>query len=63
MATNEEILAGMAQFVDQAADAGPEEVSGEGYVVEDLGVNSPDDRLPNLNTVNDALDYLDQNPS
>jgi acyl carrier protein len=81
MATNEEILAGMAQLADEVADGGPQDVSDDRSFVDDLGVDSlstvevyrepvesqpeivPDDQLPNLETVGDAVKYISQNPS
>lgn len=81
MATNEEILAGMAQLADEVAVGGPEDVSDERSFVDDLGVDSvstveayrepdethgvriPDNELPNLTTVGDAVKYISQDPS
>jgi acyl carrier protein len=81
MATNDEILAGMAQLADEVADGAPNDVDDDRSFVDDLGVDSvstveayrepdetagariPDDELPNLETVGDAVKYISQDPS
>jgi acyl carrier protein len=81
MATTEEILAGLAEILNEVADVAPEDVSVEKSFTDDLDVDSlsmvevamaaeekfgvkiPDEELPNLKTVGDAVSYIEKNPS
>jgi acyl carrier protein len=81
MATNDEILAGMAELVNEVADEAPQDVSDDRSSIDDLGLDSlsmvevarepdqtpgvriPDNELPDLKTVGDAVTYISQNPS
>ena len=79
MATNEEILAGMAEILNEVADVAPDDVTADKSFTDDLDVDSlsmvevamaaeekfgvkiPDDELPNLKTVGDAINYISSN--
>ena len=79
MATNEEILAGMAEILNEVADVAPDDVTADKSFTDDLDVDSlsmvevamaaeekfgvkiPDDELPNLKTVGDAINYISNN--
>jgi len=81
MATTEEILAGLAEILNEVADVAPDDVSVEKSFTDDLDVDSlsmvevamaaeekfgvkiPDEELPNLKTVGDAVSYIEKNPS
>ena len=81
MATNEEILAGMAEILNEVADVAPDDVTADKSFTDDLDVDSlsmvevamaaeekfgvkiPDDELPNLKTVGDAIKYISNNPN
>jgi acyl carrier protein len=79
VATNEEILAGMAEILNEVADVAPDDVTADKSFTDDLDVDSlsmvevamaaeekfgvkiPDDELPNLKTVGDAINYISNN--
>ncbi len=79
MADNTEILAGLAEIVEEVAGIEPDDVTAEKSFVDDLDVDSlsmveiavqaedkfgvkiPDDRLAELKTVGDAVDYIAKN--
>ena len=79
MASNEEILAGMAEILHEVADVAPEDVTEDKSFTDDLDVDSlsmvevamaaeekfnvkiPDDELPKLKTVGDAVAYINNN--
>ena len=79
MATNDEILAGMAEILNEVADVAPDDVTADKSFTDDLDVDSlsmvevamaaeekfgvkiPDDELPNLKTVGDAIKYISNN--
>ncbi|MDQ1735906.1 MAG: acyl carrier protein [Pseudonocardiales bacterium] len=81
MASTEEILAGLAEILNEVADVAPEDVSVEKSFTDDLDVDSlsmvevamaaeekfgvkiPDEELPKLKTVGDAVSYIESNPS
>jgi acyl carrier protein len=81
MATTEEILAGLAEILNEVADVAPDDVTVEKSFTDDLDVDSlsmvevamaaeekfgvkiPDEELPNLKTVGDAVSYIEKNPS
>jgi len=81
MATTEEILAGLAEILNEVADVAPEDVTVEKSFTDDLDVDSlsmvevamaaeekfgvkiPDEELPNLKTVGDAVSYIEKNPA
>jgi acyl carrier protein len=81
MASTEEILAGLAEILNEVADVAPEDVTVEKSFTDDLDVDSlsmvevamaaeekfgvkiPDEELPNLKTVGDAVSYIEKNPS
>jgi acyl carrier protein len=81
MATTEEILAGLAEILNEVADVTPEDVTVEKSFTDDLDVDSlsmvevamaaeekfgvkiPDEQLPNLKTVGDAVSYIEANPA
>jgi acyl carrier protein len=81
MATTEEILAGLAEILNEVADVAPEDVTVEKSFTDDLDVDSlsmvevamaaeekfgvkiPDEQLPNLKTVGDAVSYIEANPA
>ena len=81
MASNDEILAGMAEILNEVADVSPEDVTTEKSFTDDLDVDSlsmvevamaaeekfgvkiPDEELPKLKTVGDAVNYISANPS
>jgi acyl carrier protein len=81
MASTEEILAGLAEILNEVADVTPEDVTVEKSFTDDLDVDSlsmvevamaaeekfgvkiPDEELPNLKTVGDAVSYIEKNPS
>jgi acyl carrier protein len=81
MATTEEILAGLAEILNEVADVAADDVTVEKSFTDDLDVDSlsmvevamaaeekfgvkiPDEELPNLKTVGDAVSYIEKNPS
>ncbi|MDQ1716069.1 MAG: acyl carrier protein [Pseudonocardiales bacterium] len=81
MASTEEILAGLAEILNEVADVAPEDVSVEKSFTDDLDVDSlsmvevamaaeekfgvkiPDEELPKLKTVGDAVSYIESNHS
>jgi acyl carrier protein len=81
VATNEEILAGMAEILNEVADVAEDEVTVDKSFTDDLDVDSlsmvevamaaeekfgvkiPDEELPKLKTVGDAVNYISANPS
>lgn len=81
VASNEEILAGMAEILNEVADVAPEDVTVDKSFTDDLDVDSlsmvevamaaeekfgvkiPDEELPKLKTVGDAVNYINANPS
>jgi len=81
VASNEEILAGMAEILNEVADVAPEDVTADKSFTDDLDVDSlsmvevamaaeekfgvkiPDEELPKLKTVGDAVSYISANPS
>jgi acyl carrier protein len=81
VASTEEILAGLAEILNEVADVAPEDVSVEKSFTDDLDVDSlsivevamaaeekfgvkiPDEELPKLKTVGDAVSYIESNPS
>ncbi|MGO9081244.1 MAG: acyl carrier protein [Streptosporangiaceae bacterium] len=74
--TEEEILAGLAEIIDEVAGVPADQVSPDKTFVDDLdidslsmveiavaaqdkfGVEIPDDRLKDLKTVQDVIDYV-----
>jgi acyl carrier protein len=81
VASTEEILAGLAEILNEVADVAPEDVSVEKSFTDDLDVDSlsmvevamaaeekfgvkiPDEELPKLKTVGDAVSYIESNHS
>ncbi len=81
VATNEEILAGMAEILNEVADVAEADVTVDKSFTDDLDVDSlsmvevamaaeekfgvkiPDEELPKLKTVGDAVSYISSNPS
>ena len=81
MATTDEILAGMAEILNEVADVSEDDVTLDKSFTEDLDVDSlsmvevamaaeekfgvkiPDEELPKLRTVGDAVNYISANPS
>ncbi|MFL6163209.1 MAG: acyl carrier protein [Jatrophihabitantaceae bacterium] len=81
MASNEEILAGMAEILNEVADVAPGDVTVDKSFTDDLDVDSlsmvevamaaeekfgvkiPDEELPKLKTVGDAVNYISANPA
>ncbi|MCW2540518.1 MAG: acyl carrier protein [Frankiales bacterium] len=81
MATTEEILAGMAEILNEVADVAPEDVTVDKSFTDDLDVDSlsmvevamaaedkfgvkiPDEELPKLKTVGDAVSYIESHPA
>jgi acyl carrier protein len=79
VASNEEILAGMAEILQEVADVTPEDVTEDKSFTDDLDVDSlsmvevamaaeekfgvkiPDEELPKLKTVGDAVNYIHNN--
>lgn len=76
MATADEVLAGLAEILEEVADVAPADVSADKSFTDDLDVDSlsmvevamaaeekfgakiPDEELPNLKTVGDAVNYI-----
>ena len=76
MATADEVLAGLAEILNEVADVDAADVTAEKSFTEDLDVDSlsmvevamaaeekfgakiPDDELPKLKTVGDAVNYI-----
>ena len=74
--TKDEIVAGLAEILEEVAGVDPAEVSAEKSFTDDLDVDSlsmvevvvaaeekfgvkiPDDEVPNLKTVGDAVSYI-----
>jgi len=81
VASTDEILAGMAEILNEVADVAPEDVTLDKSFTDDLDVDSlsmvevamaaeekfgvkiPDEELPKLKTVGDAVNYIASNPS
>ncbi|MGX7680530.1 acyl carrier protein [Jatrophihabitans sp. DSM 45814] len=81
MASTEEILAGLAEILNEVADVAPDDVTIDKTFTDDLDVDSlsmvevamaaeekfgvkiPDEELPKLKTVGDAVSYIESNPS
>ncbi len=81
MASTEEILAGLAEILNEVADVDAADVTPEKTFTDDLDVDSlsmvevamaaeekfgvkiPDEELPKLKTVGDAVSYIEANPS
>ena len=81
MASKEEILAGLAEIVNEETGLDTAEVQPEKSFTDDLdidsismmtivvnaedkfGVKIPDEELPKLKTVGDAVNYINANPS
>jgi acyl carrier protein len=79
VASNEEILAGMAEILHEVADVTPADVTEDKSFTDDLDVDSlsmvevamaaeekfgvkiPDEELPKLKTVGDAVKYIHNN--
>jgi acyl carrier protein len=79
VASNEEILAGMAEILHEVADVTPADVTEDKSFTDDLDVDSlsmvevamaaeekfgvkiPDEELPKLKTVGDAVKYIHAN--
>jgi acyl carrier protein len=81
VASTEEILAGLAEILNEVADVAPEDVTVEKSFTDDLDVDSlsmvevamaaeekfgvkiPDEELPKLKLVGDAVSYIESNPA
>jgi acyl carrier protein len=81
VASTEEILAGLAEILNEVADVDAADVTPEKTFTDDLDVDSlsmvevamaaeekfgvkiPDEELPKLKTVGDAVSYIEANPS
>ena len=79
MASKEEILAGLAEILNEVADVDAGDVTEDKSFTDDLDVDSlsmvevamaaeekfgvkiPDDELPKLKTVGDAVSYIENN--
>jgi acyl carrier protein len=78
--TEQEILAGLGEILDEVAGVPADQVTPEKTFIDDLdidslsmveivvaaqdrfGVEIPDDRLPDLTTVQDVIDYVRRPP-
>jgi acyl carrier protein len=81
VASTEEILAGLAEILNEVADVAPDDVQADKSFTDDLDVDSlsmvevamaaeekfgvkiPDEELPKLKTVGDAVSYIENNPA
>jgi acyl carrier protein len=81
VASTDEILAGLAEILNEVADVDAADVTPDKTFTDDLDVDSlsmvevamaaeekfgvkiPDEELPKLKTVGDAVSYIENNPS